>query len=462
MSNNEYFSLHIIILAAGEGKRMKSVKPKVLMPLAGRPMLAHVLETARALNPAAIHVVYGHGGEQVQAAFAQHSQIHWVLQDHQLGTGHAVQLAMPSIPDDAHVLVLYGDVPLIRSETLQKLVETPVPLAVLGIMPDNPTGYGRILLDKNGRVSAIVEEKDATLDQRKINLANSGIIFAEAKSLKQWVSGLRSENAQGEFYLTEIFVQAAIANTPAHVVLCEDAHEAIGANDAWQLAELERYFQLRQARALCAQGVRLADPTRFDLRGELEVGHDVEIDVNVIIEGKVTLGSGTRIGPFCYIRNSQLEASTVVLSHCSLDGMITRGACSIGPFARLRPGTDLEADTHIGNFVEVKETKIGKKSKANHLTYLGDAVIGSEVNIGAGTITCNYDGANKHQTTIEDGAFIGSNSALIAPVTIGKNATIGAGSAISNDVATDELSLTRAEQRSFSGWQRPQKTLKTD
>jgi len=429
------------------------------MPLAGRPMLAHVIDTARQLRPTAIHVVYGHGRDQVHAAFADQSDIHWVLQDRQLGTGHAVQLAMPAISDDASLLVLYGDVPLIQADTIRKLVETPCPLTVLAINLADPTGYGRIVLDTNERVAAIIEEKDATPAQRKIDLLNSGILSAHAVYLRRWLQNLGCNNAQGEFYLTDIFSQAASDDMPARVVLCEEPREAIGANDAWQLAELERYFQLRQAKMLCSQGVRLSDPTRFDLRGTLETSSDVEIDANVIFEGKVKLGDGIRIGAFCHIRNSELAAGTVVLSHCSLDGVITRGACVIGPFARLRPGTELESGVHIGNFVEIKKSKIGEKSKANHLSYLGDAIIGSEVNIGAGTITCNYDGVNKHQTTIEDGTFIGSNSALVAPVTIGENATIGAGSVISRNVPANQLSLTRAEQRNYPEWRRPRKKL---
>ncbi|MGA8279116.1 MAG: bifunctional UDP-N-acetylglucosamine diphosphorylase/glucosamine-1-phosphate N-acetyltransferase GlmU [Rhodanobacteraceae bacterium] len=450
--------LHVIVLAAGAGTRMKSAKPKVLMPLAGKPILAHVLDTARALQPARIHVVHGHLGEQVRAAVTDLGDIEWVHQPEQQGTGHAVRLAMPGVPDAARVLVLFGDVPLIGVATLQKLLAVKGSLAVLTAEVDDPRGYGRVILDNNEeRVRAIVEEKDATPEQRAIRCVNSGVMVADAHRLRGWIDNLPNSNAQGEFYLTDVFAQADAEGEPARVSPCSEPEEVLGANDGWQLAALERLYQGLRARALAVSGVRLSDPTRFDLRGDLRVGRDVEIDIDVILEGLVELGDEVRIGPFCYIRNSQLAAGTVVRSHCNLDGVVTHGACVIGPFARLRPGTELAEATRIGNFVEIKNTRFGTGSKANHLSYIGDARVGNEVNIGAGTITCNYDGANKHTTRIENGAFIGSNTALVAPVTIGHDATIGAGSVISNDAPSEELTLARSRQITVPGWQRPKK-----
>ena len=449
--------LHVIILAAGEGKRMRSSKPKVLQPIAGRPMLAQVIAAARALNPEGIHVVYGHGGAQVQAAFADQPDLQWAEQTKQLGTGHAVEQAMPNVPDAATVLVLYGDVPLIRSETLQRLLESPGRLAVLVAEVDDPTGYGRIVRDAEGRVAAIVEQKDADEEQRRIRVINTGIIAAESTGLKRWLSHLSNDNAQGEYYLTDVFAAAAAEFSAAEMVLVGEAIEAEGANDPWQLAQLERAFQLRQARAVCAQGARLLDPARFDQRGTVTVGRDVEIDVDVVLEGHVELADGVSIGPFTRLKDVKLGAGTLVRAHCDLDGVVTEGAAQIGPYARLRPGTVLADGAHVGNFVETKKATLGVGSKANHLTYLGDAVIGSGVNIGAGTITCNYDGINKFTTTIEDGAFIGSNSALVAPVIIGKGATIGAGSVIGKDAPAGELTIARARQQTLEGWQRPKK-----
>ena len=449
--------LHVIILAAGEGKRMRSAKPKVLQPIAGQPMLAQVIAAARALQPAGIHVVYGHGGEQVRAAFADQPDLQWAEQAQQLGTGHAVEQAMPQVPDAATVLVLYGDVPLIRSETLQRLLEAPGRLAVLVAEVADPTGYGRIVRDAEGRVAAIVEQKDADEEQRRIRVINTGIIAAESTALKRWLSQLSNDNAQGEYYLTDVFAAAASEFSAAEMVLVSEPIEAEGANDPWQLAQLERAFQLRQARAICALGARLLDPSRFDQRGTVTVGRDVEIDVDVVLEGTVELGDGVSIGPFTRLKDVKLGAGTLVRAHCDLDGVVTEGAAQIGPYSRLRPGTVLADGVHVGNFVETKKATLGVGSKANHLTYLGDAVIGSGVNVGAGTITCNYDGVNKSTTTIEDGAFIGSNSALVAPVTIGKGATIGAGSVIAKDAPADKLTLTRAHQQTLDGWQRPSK-----
>ena len=450
-------SLHVVILAAGEGKRMKSASPKVLQPIAGRPMLAHVIAAARELNADGIHIVYGHGGDAVRAAFADQPDLHWAQQAQQLGTGHAVLQAMPDVPNIARVLVLYGDVPLIRTQTLQRLLAEEADLAVLAAEVQNPQGYGRILLTEKGKVQAIVEQKDATPEQCAIRLINTGIIAAEAASLRRWLGYLGNANAQGEYYLTDVFDSAAQERHPASVALCPDPVETEGVNDPWQLALLERAFQLRAAKSLAERGARLADPARFDQRGEVEIGRDVEIDVDVILEGKVVLGDGVRIGPYTRLKNVSLGAGTLVQAHCDLDGVSTQNACTIGPFARLRPGTELADGVHVGNFVETKKARIGKGSKANHLTYLGDAVIGSGVNIGAGTITCNYDGVNKFETRIEDGVFIGSNSSLVAPVSIGENATIGAGSVITKDAPNNELTVARGRQQSIPGWKRPTK-----
>ena len=452
--------LHVIVLAAGEGKRMKSALPKVLQKIAGRPMLAQVIDTARALRPAGIHVVYGHGGDAVRAAFADQGDLQWAEQAQQLGTGHAVQQAMPGVPDDVRVLVLYGDVPLITAASLQRLLDAPGRLAVLAAELPDPSGYGRILRDPEGRVAAIVEHKDADDEQRRIHLVNTGVIAADSTALKMWLEHLRNDNAQGEYYLTDVFAAAAQEYAAAEIVIVADPLETEGANDPWQLAQLERAFQLRQARALCVDGARLADPARLDIRGKVTVGRDVEIDVDVVFDGEVVLGDGVRIGPFCRIKDAVLAAGSEVRAHCDIDGARSEGAVQIGPYARLRPGTVLADGVHIGNFVETKNARLGEGSKANHLSYLGDARIGSKVNVGAGTITCNYDGVNKFITTIEDGAFIGSNSALVAPVTIGAGATIGAGSTITKNAAAGELTVARARQQTLDGWQRPLKQPK--
>ncbi|WP_266158478.1 bifunctional UDP-N-acetylglucosamine diphosphorylase/glucosamine-1-phosphate N-acetyltransferase GlmU [Dyella silvatica] len=450
-------ALHVIVLAAGEGKRMKSKLAKVLMPLAGRSLLAHVLETARALQPQAIHVVYGHNGEQVQQAFAGQADLHWVLQAQQLGTGHAVDQALREVPDAAQVLVLYGDVPLTQADTLRRLVSAGNNLNLLTTRPADPHGYGRVLCDSHGLVQAVVEEKDASDSQRAINLINTGILAGEAAALKRWIARIDRNNAQGEYYLTDIFAMAAAENRAALNIECADPVETAGVNNPLQLAELEAQYRQRAARNLMLAGVRLADPMRLDIRGQVEVGRDVEIDIDVILEGQVQLGEDVRIGPFTRLKNVQLAAGTVVLAHCDLEGVVTHGACTIGPFARLRPGTELDAGVHIGNFVETKKARLGAGSKANHLSYLGDTDIGRQVNIGAGTITCNYDGVNKHLTQIGDGAFIGSNSSLVAPVSIGARATIGAGSVITSDAPEGELTIARGRQATLPGWQRPVK-----
>lgn len=449
--------LHVIILAAGEGKRMKSDRPKVLMPLAGRPMLAHVLDTARALQPARIQIVYGHLGEQVRAAATDLNDLTWVNQAERLGTGHAVQIAMRDVPDDARVLVLYGDVPLIALATLRKLLAHDASLIALVTQLDAPYGYGRVVRDGIGRIRAIVEERDCTPEQRAITWVNTGILAADAAPLRAWLDALRNDNSQREYYLTDIFGMANEAGTPAEASLCLNPQEVFGANDPWQLAGLERIYQRQRATKLAADGVRFADPVRFDVRGDVRVGRDVEIDIDVILEGQVELDDGVSIGPFCRIRDSHLAAGTRVLGHCDLDGVVTLGPCTIGPFARLRPGSELAEGAHVGNFVELKKARLGAGSKANHLSYIGDADIGAGVNIGAGTITCNYDGANKHLTRIEDGAFIGSNSSLVAPVTIGQGATIGAGSVIGKNAPAGELTVSRGRQVVVPGWVRPAK-----
>jgi bifunctional UDP-N-acetylglucosamine pyrophosphorylase/glucosamine-1-phosphate N-acetyltransferase len=450
-------ALHVVILAAGEGKRMKSALPKVLLPIAARPMLAHVIDTARALQPAAIHVVYGNRGDQVRAALADQPDLAWAEQAQQLGTGHAVQQALPAIPDDARVLVLYGDVPLIAADTLRRLLAEPRALAVLAAELRDPTGYGRIVRDARGHVERIVEHKDADAEQRRIGLVNTGVIACDAGKLRGWLAALRNDNAQGEYYLTDVFAQAAAEYCAAEIVIVADPVETEGANDPWQLAQLERAYQQRQVRALCAQGARVADPARVEIRGTVTAGSDVEIDVDVVLEGEVVLGDNVRIGPFCRLRDVTLAAGTVVRAHCDLEGARSEGAAVIGPYARLRPGTVLGDGVHVGNFVETKNTRIGAGSKANHLTYLGDATIGRKANIGAGTITCNYDGVNKSATTIGDGAFVGSNSSLVAPVDIGADATIGAGSVITTDAPEGKLTVSRVRQSTIEGWKRPKK-----
>jgi bifunctional UDP-N-acetylglucosamine pyrophosphorylase / glucosamine-1-phosphate N-acetyltransferase len=449
--------LHVVILAAGEGKRMKSALPKVLQKIAGQPMLGHVIATARALRPAGIHVVYGHHGERVRDAFADQPDLHWSEQAQRLGTGHALQQAMPDVPQDARILVLYGDVPLITADTLQRLLDAPGRIAVLVADLEDPTGYGRIVRDAQGNVGRIVEHKDADEEQREISTVNTGILVADGEPLRRWLSHLDSDNAQGEYYLTDVFAAAAAEFSAAEMVHVEDPVEVEGANDAWQLAQLERAFQRRAAHALCVAGARLADPARIDVRGEVTVGSDVEIDVDVVFEGRVELADGVRIGPFCRLRNVKLGPGTEVRAHCDLDGAVVEGAATIGPFARLRPGTVLADGVHIGNFVETKNAKVGVTSKINHLSYVGDALIGVGVNVGAGAITCNYDGVNKSTTRIEDGAFIGSNSSLVAPVTIGKEATIAAGSVVTREAPAGRLTVARSRQAVVEGWQRPKK-----
>ncbi|MDM1344701.1 bifunctional UDP-N-acetylglucosamine diphosphorylase/glucosamine-1-phosphate N-acetyltransferase GlmU [Acinetobacter pseudolwoffii] len=453
-------STTVIILAAGKGTRMRSSLPKVLQPLAGRPLLGHVIDTAKKLNADNIITIYGHGGEQVQAAFTA-QKIKWVEQSEQLGTGHAVQMTLPVLPQDGVSLILSGDVPCINPLTLQKLLdataETGIGLVTL-TLPD-ANGYGRIVR-KNGQIQAIVEHKDATNKQRQIQEINTGIYAVSNAKLHQWLPNLSNENVQGEYYLTDIVAMALADGMQVASVEPEQAFEVEGVNDRVQLAALERQFQACQAKQLMQQGVHLIDPSRFDLRGNLTVGQDVQIDINVIIEGDCELGDHVEIGAGCIIKNTKIAAGTKVQPYSIFDNAIVGEDTQIGPFARLRPGAKLAAEVHIGNFVEVKNTTIGVGSKANHFTYLGDAEIGAGSNIGAGTITCNYDGANKFKTIIGDQAFIGSNSSLVAPVKIGNGATVGAGSTITRDVEDNSLAVERSKQFAKENYPRPQKIKK--
>ncbi|MBO8214071.1 bifunctional UDP-N-acetylglucosamine diphosphorylase/glucosamine-1-phosphate N-acetyltransferase GlmU [Acinetobacter nosocomialis] len=453
-------STTVIILAAGKGTRMRSQLPKVLQPLAGRPLLGHVIKTAKQLLAENIITIYGHGGDHVKQTFAQEN-IQWVEQAEQLGTGHAVQMTLPVLPKDGISLILYGDVPLVRQTTLEQLVEvsSKTGIGMITLHVDNPTGYGRIVR-QDGKIQAIVEHKDATDAQRQIQEINTGIYCVSNAKLHEWLPKLSNENAQGEYYLTDIVAMAVADGLEIASIQPELAFEVEGVNDRLQLAALERDFQQQQAKELMQQGVTFTDPARFDLRGSVKVGHDVRIDVNVIIEGDCELGDFVEIGAGCILKNTKIAAGTKVQPYSVFDGAIVGENTQIGPFARLRPGAKLANEVHIGNFVEVKNTTIGLGSKANHFTYLGDAEIGADSNIGAGTITCNYDGANKHKTTIGDAVFIGSNSSLVAPVTIGNGATVGAGSVITKDVAEQSLSFERAQQISKANYQRPQKREK--
>lgn len=450
--------LHVIILAAGSGTRMKSTLPKVLQPLAGKTMLGHVLACAYALEPAQVHVVYGDRGEQVRGAFAADKRLNWIEQSERLGTGHAVRLGMRDVPADARVLVLYGDCPALSVASVQKLLSTDGLAALVSVVPE-PASLGRVQLDAQRRIRAVVEAKDASIEQLAIDIVNTGILSAPATQLLGYLQRLSTNNRQGEYYLTQVFEFAAQEHAAAVAVYTTDAIEGFGANDMWELAQLERYLQARQLKRLCHDyGVRIADPARVDVRcQDIVIGRDVSIDVNVILEGKIRLGEGVHIGPNCRLKDCDLAAGTEIMGFCDLDGVVSTGACRIGPYARLRPGTELAEGTHVGNFVETKKTKLGPGSKANHLTYLGDAVIGARVNIGAGTITCNYDGVNKFTTRIDDDVFVGSNSALVAPLHLGAGATIGAGSTINKDAPTGQLTLSRAPQRTLPDWQRPQK-----
>jgi bifunctional UDP-N-acetylglucosamine pyrophosphorylase/glucosamine-1-phosphate N-acetyltransferase len=451
-------ALSIVILAAGQGKRMHSDLPKVLQPLAGRPLLAHVIATARALGAAGIHVVYGHGGERVRAVLAD-QPVGWVQQAEQLGTGHAVMQALPAIEREAQVLVLYGDVPLVTEATLRNLIRAADggALALLSVRMRDASGYGRIVRDGSGRVVRIVEHKDANAKERAIDEVNTGLMVVPPGRLETWLAALRNDNAQGEYYLTDIVVMAVKAGVAVHAVEAAGEAEVMGVNDKLQLAEVEAAYRLRRARELMAKGVTLVDPARIDVRGEVEVGRDVEIDVNVVLSGRVELGSRVRIGPNCVLRDCSLADDVAVDANCVIDRATVGARSRVGPFARLRPDTRLHEDVHVGNFVEVKKSELGPGAKANHLTYLGDAEIGARVNVGAGTITCNYDGANKWRTQIGAGAFIGSGSMLVAPVSIGADATIGAGSTVTRDAPEGKLTLERARQVTIEGWKRPVK-----
>lgn len=453
-------STTVIILAAGKGTRMRSSLPKVLQPLAGRPLLGHVIETAKKLNADNIITIYGHGGDRVQTAFAQ-EDIKWVEQAEQLGTGHAVQMTLPVLPQDGVSLILSGDVPCINPVTLQKLLDataaTGIGLVTL-TLPD-ANGYGRIVREQ-GQIQAIIEHKDASEEQRQIKEINTGIYAVSNAKLHQWLPSLSNDNSQGEYYLTDIVAMALADGMQVASVEPEQAFEVEGVNDRVQLAALERQFQVYQAKQLMQQGVHLIDPSRFDLRGNLTVGQDVRIDINVIIEGDCELGDNVEIGAGCIIKNTKIAAGTKVQPYSIFDSAVVGEDTQIGPFARLRPGAQLANEVHIGNFVEVKNTTIGLGSKANHFTYLGDAEIGAGSNIGAGTITCNYDGANKFKTIIGDQAFIGSNSSLVAPVKIGNGATVGAGSTITRDVEDNSLAVERSKQFAKENYPRPQKIKK--
>ena len=454
--------LNIVILAAGMGKRMQSDLPKVLHTLAGKPMLAQVIDSARQLSPDRIIVVVGHGADAVKKAFADQTDIQYALQQPQHGTGHAVQQALPLLvggdnPDDT-TIVLYGDVPLVQPATLKRLLQARAEgMAVLTETLDDPTGYGRIVRNESGHVQRIVEHKDATEQEHAICEVNTGILAAPTGKIKDWLGRIDNNNAQGEYYLTDIIGLSVQDNVPVNAAQPDASWETLGVNSRVQQAQLERAWQAEQAQRLLVQGVTLADPARFDLRGTLECGRDVFIDVGCVFEGEVKLADGVRVGPHCVLRNVTLGAGTQVEAFSHLEQATAAENVKIGPYARLRPGAELAADSHVGNFVELKKTRLGEGSKANHLSYLGDSEIGARVNIGAGTITCNYDGVNKFKTIIEDDAFIGSDSQLVAPVKVGKGATLGAGTTLTKDAPAEKLTLSRTRQTTLENWTRPVK-----
>ncbi|NDC09068.1 MAG: UDP-N-acetylglucosamine diphosphorylase/glucosamine-1-phosphate N-acetyltransferase [Oxalobacteraceae bacterium] len=452
--------MNVVILAAGMGKRMQSDLPKVLHPLAGKPLLSHVIDTARTLNPSRVCVVYGHGGDTVPSRLAA-DDLRFVLQAPQLGTGHAVMQAVDALDDAVPTLVLYGDVPLTSARTLQTLVDKAgkEKLAVLTVDLEDPTGYGRIIRI-NQRIVRIVEQKDATEIERAVQEVNTGILVAPTRALKIWLGKLSNNNAQQEYYLTDVIAMAVQDGIPVESAQPAHVWETLGVNSKLQLAELERIFQRNIANTLLDQGVTLADPNRVDVRGALRCGRDVSIDVGCVFEGEVTLGDGVSIGANCVIRDAKIDRGVTIKAFSHIDGATIGIDAQIGPYARLRPGTELGADVHVGNFVEIKNSQFDAHSKANHLAYVGDASVGARVNIGAGTITCNYDGANKHRTVIEDDAFIGSDTQLVAPVTVGKGATLGAGTTLTKDAPPDSLTVSRSKQISITGWQRPVKTKK--
>jgi len=455
-------TLEVVVLAAGQGSRMRSALPKVLHPIAGKSMLGHVLDLAKAIASNKTHVVIGHGAEQVKQTIAD-TAIQWALQSEQKGTGHAVAQALPAISDQAQVLILYGDVPLITAETLMQLITINTEkaaaeqLALLTVELANPAGYGRIVRNSDNRVVAIVEHKEASVEQLKINEVNTGIMCVSATALKRWLPALSANNVQGEYYLTDIIAMAVNDGIAINVAKADEPMEVQGANTRLQLEQLERFYQRRYAEQLMLAGASLADASRIDVRGSLITGSDVFIDINCVFEGEVIIGDGVRIGPNCHISNSNIASKAEIKANSVLEDAVVGEDCSIGPFARLRPGTVLAADVKIGNFVETKKANIGIGSKVSHLSYIGDAEIGCNVNVGAGTITCNYDGVNKYKTTLADDVFVGSNTALVAPVTVGKAATIGAGSVITGNIAEGELAVARGKQRNISGWQRPKK-----
>ncbi|MGB5729700.1 MAG: bifunctional UDP-N-acetylglucosamine diphosphorylase/glucosamine-1-phosphate N-acetyltransferase GlmU [Thiogranum sp.] len=451
-------SLSVVILAAGQGTRMRSALPKVLHPLGGFPLLQHVIRVAQQLEPSSIHVVYGHGGERVRETLG-HEAVNWVLQDQQLGTGHAVDQVMPLVRDNDTLLVLYGDVPLIRAETLRHLVAQAENggLSVLTASLDDPQGYGRMIRDADGKLADIVEQKDASEEQLKIREINTGFLAAPATRLRSWLDQLDNRNAQQEYYLTDVIAMAVTDGVAVTSVSAENYHEILGVNDRVQLATLERVYQRSQAERLMRSGVTLADPGRFDVRGDISTGHDCFIDSNVILGGTTKIGNNVIIGSNCLINNSIIGDDVEILSHCVIDDAEIGAASRIGPFARIRPGTRLADHVHVGNFVEIKKSSVDCGSKINHLSYIGDTSMGSKVNVGAGTITCNYDGANKHLTEIGDDVFIGSDTQLVAPVKVGDGATIGAGSTITREVPSGELVLSRSPQQVRPGWKRPVK-----
>ena len=450
--------LSIVILAAGLGKRMSSDLPKVLHKLANKPLIRHVVDAAQTLQPDSIHIIYGHKGEQVREAL-NNVDIDWVEQAQQLGTGHAVAQALPHIADDAMVLVLCGDVPLINPKLLQMLCASPEPhsLGVVTVELENPYGYGRIVRNELGQVERIIEEKEADASIQSIKEVNAGIFLIPAANLRRWLGALNNDNAQGEYYLTDVVDLAVKENQPIYTATTDNIYEVMGINDRIQLAKVERYYQTQQVEKLMLTGVTVLDPARFDIRGTVQAGRDVSIDINVILEGEIILGNNVKIGSNTVIRNAQIADNVEILSNCVIEDVVIGAGCKIGPFARLRPEAKLAEDVHIGNFVEIKKSTIAQGSKINHLSYIGDSEIGSKVNIGAGTITCNYDGANKHKTIIGDRAFIGSDTQLVAPVTVSEGATIGAGSTITRDTPPETLTLSRVPQKNINGWQRPTK-----
>ncbi|HHQ6552028.1 TPA: bifunctional UDP-N-acetylglucosamine diphosphorylase/glucosamine-1-phosphate N-acetyltransferase GlmU [Serratia fonticola] len=454
MSNS---AMSVVILAAGKGTRMYSDLPKVLHPLAGKPMVQHVIDAAMKLGAKNVHLVYGHGGELLKSTL-HNDALNWVLQAEQLGTGHAMQQAAPHFSDDEDVLMLYGDVPLIAVETLTRLLAAKPQggIGLLTVKLQDPSGYGRIVRE-NGTVVGIVEHKDASDQQRQINEINTGILVANGRDLKRWLGKLNNNNAQGEFYITDIIALAHAEGNKIEAVHPARLSEVEGVNNRLQLSQLERVYQAEQAEKLLLAGVMLLDPARFDLRGVLEHGRDISIDANVIIEGMVKLGNRVKIGAGCILRDCVIGDDCEISPYSVLEDAQLEAACTVGPFARLRPGAELAEGAHVGNFVEIKKARLGKGSKAGHLSYLGDAEIGDDVNIGAGTITCNYDGANKHKTIIGDGVFVGSDTQLVAPVTVGKGVTIAAGTTVTRDIADNELVLSRVKQVHIQGWQRPTK-----